>query len=227
MPIKGVPDELIQILNARFREASGGAASTSVGGSAAGFFFTHKGRPDANAQGIGTFGTETDRGVVYQVQTVRSAQVWVYVSGVMRATFANRPTDLGAQDEGFQWSVTDYGHLLRWTGTGWEFEDDHGGYIAGRAVAPDGNGWQLCDGSSTNYLHVTGGAVSEVSYTTPNLNGTPAYLKWANAYTGTIVAANAPTTGPFNAAAGGTAVVQSVNNNGEPAHLNLLPYFRR
>src|ERR1041384_6010390 len=122
LPIQGVPDELLRALNDRFRQISSSTAAGSTG-SPAGLFFTHKNRPDANAQTVGTFGTETDRGLVYQVQTVSSAQKWVYCSGVLRATFASRPTDLGAQDANLQWSVTDYGHLLRWTGTGWEFED--------------------------------------------------------------------------------------------------------
>lgn len=92
---------------------------------------------------------------------------------IIRATFANQPTGLWANAEGTLWSVTDYGHLLRWTGTGWEFADAMGGYIAGRVVAPDGDGWVLCDGSSTHYLHVVAGVASEMAFTTPNLTGNP------------------------------------------------------
>lgn len=150
---------------------------------------------------------------------------------IYKATFAMQPTpNLGVQDAGFLWYVSDYNHLLRWTQSGWEFVDEMGGYIVGRVVVPDGNGWKLCDGSATHYLHIAAGIVSEVAYTTPNLNSNPAYLKWASTYTGSIVAATAPSLG---SASRGTATpltpnaLTDVHADAEPQHLIVLPYFRR
>jgi len=225
LPIKGVPDELITVLNERFRSlelASGAGAQ----GSRVGLFFAHVSRPDANGTTVGTFGAETDRGVIYQVQTVYSSQVWVYVGGVMSADFADEPADLGSNDSGFLWQVADYAHLLRWNGTGWEFMDEMGGYVAGRVVAPDGNGWQLCDGTATSYLHISAGAVSEVAHTTLNLAG-GAYPKFANAYGGAITASNAPGVTKGGTFAAGTGFVTAVDGTGQPPHIDLLPYFRR
>jgi hypothetical protein len=156
---------------------------------------------------------------------------------MMRATFANRPTDLGANDAGFLWYVSDYAHLLRWTGTGWEFVDEMGGWVAWRVVAPDGNGWQLCDGSATHYLHVSAGAVSEVAHTPLTLTG-GYYPKFGAAYGGALNASTTPT------AAGPSAVVNvlgsSVTSVATGAHTHVitlpadpvanavgLPYFRR
>src|ERR1043166_8030444 len=118
LPITGVPDELIRVLNVRFRELSSAAASTA-NGSVYGLFFTHKTRPDANAQAVGTYGTDIDRGIVYQVQTVKAAQVWVYASGVMSDTIANQPSDLGTDDVGFRFSSTDTYQEFRWDGSAW------------------------------------------------------------------------------------------------------------
>jgi hypothetical protein len=235
LPVKGVSDELIRILNDRFRQVSQ-ASPASVSGSRVGLWFPHARRPDANLTAVGTYGTETDRGLLYQVQTVNASQVWVYVSGVMRADFASEPTDLGANDEDLLWSVTDYSHLLRWTGTGWEFADGGGKYIADFVGAPDANGWQLCDGSATHYLHITGGAVSEVAFTTPNLTGSPAYKKSGAAYSGTINAAVPPTTSGLLGTVAGSAVSGAASSththtislpNDPVANLVTLPYFRR
>jgi hypothetical protein len=118
LPITGVPDELIRVLNVRFRELSSAAASTA-NGSVYGLFFTHKTRPDANAQAVGTYGTDIDRGVVYQVQTVKAAQTWVYASGVMSDTIANQPSDLGTDDIGFLFFATDTYQQFRWDGSAW------------------------------------------------------------------------------------------------------------
>lgn len=225
LPVKGIPDEFIIAINTRFRQllspADGGAAGTDPG-----LICTHANRPSVNLTPLGTYCSETDRGVTYQLRSVSSSRAWVYASGVMRAAFASRPVDLGANDAGFLWSVTDYAHLLRWTGTGWEFIDDMGGYVAGRIVAPDGNGWQLCDGTATKYLHISGGAVSEVSYTTINLT-TGAYPKYANAAGGSITASNAPGVAKGGTFSVGTGFLTNVDGTGQPPHIDMLPYFRR
>lgn len=235
LPIQGVPEELLRALNDRFRQLSSSSSQAETG-SAAGLIFTHANRASANLTSVGTYGTESDRTVVYQVQSIGSSKVWVYVSGVMKAVFADEPADLGTNDTGFLWNVSDYAHLLRWTGTGWEFVDEMGGYFAFRVVAPDGNGWQVCDGTATHYLHIAAGVASAVAITPPNLTGTPAFLKAGAAYAVTINAAVVPTTGAPSATAPGAgagtvahqAHSHTVTLPGDPVpNVVCLPYFRK
>lgn len=138
----------------------------------------------------GTLFYETDRTVVYRVNAANTA--WVYAAGEMSATFANVPTDLGADDAGFLLQITDYGHRVRWSGTAWDFApgDQGNAYFQDFAVAPS-TGWKLCDGTATTYL-VMGVTIAATAFTTPNLSGTAAYRKSAAAYSGTITAATAP-----------------------------------
>lgn len=138
----------------------------------------------------GTLFYETDRGVFYIVNPGNTA--WDYASGEMADTFANVPTDLGADDAGFLLQITDYGHRVKWSGTAWDFApgDPGNAYFQDFAVAPS-TGWKLCDGTATTYLTM-GATISATAFTTPNLSGSPAYRKSAAAYTGTIAAAVAP-----------------------------------
>lgn len=195
LPIDGVPanltqvfDNLVRILNDRFRQVDSAAQSTTTASEGA----------------------------------VSSAKIW-------KAPFSQQPTtNLSVQDEGFLWYVSDYAHLLRWTGKGWEFVDGEGGKIEGRTDVPTGTGWQLCNGTATHRLKVTAGVVSEFAFTTPNITGSPgAYLKWAAAYTGSIVAAVGPSVTVAGRGTTGSTAVIAVGADAEPAHLNLLPYYRR
>lgn len=148
--------------------------------------------------------------------------------GVKVAPFAGQPMGLSQSDEGLLWVVSDYQHVLAWTGTGWEFADAPGGYIAGCAFAPAGTGWKLCDGSKTTYLALTAaGVAQQTTFTTPALTTSAAYLKWASSYAGSVIAATAPGTTKSGATSTGSAFVASVDNTGEPAHFGLIPYFRR
>jgi hypothetical protein len=97
---------------------------------------------------------------------------------------------LGVSDAGYIAYITDYAHTIRWTGTAWVFLDGGGGFLQDFAVFPQGNGWQVCDGSATTYLTV-GATLVATAFTTPNLSGSAAYRK-SGAYTGSIVAASAP-----------------------------------
>ena len=64
--------------------------------------------------------TQTDRQSLYAVQLNNSgAHEWAYVSGWCEKTFANRPSDLGASDAGFEFYSTDYTVTERWNGTNW------------------------------------------------------------------------------------------------------------
>lgn len=158
------------------------------------------------------------------------------VATIVRASSVAMPKSLGKTDAGLLWHVTDYAHLLMWTGSGWEFCDGGGNFFAFHKTAPDGTGWQLCDGTSTDYLHIANGALSKTSFTTPNLTGSPAYFK-PGTYTGTIIAATPPGMGaPNTTAAIGTGAANAAGSGhthtitlpADPiANIIALPYFRR
>lgn len=98
---------------------------------------------------LGSTYYETDRGVSYQIRMVSAAKAWVYFSGKMRGTQSTLPTDLGVADTGFLFEVTDYAHLLQWSGTGWGWApgDEQSNYIRGWLAAPSpATGWKLVDG---------------------------------------------------------------------------------
>lgn len=111
------------------------------------------------------------------------------IPGVNRWALAGQPS-LGPADEGYIAYVTDYGHVVRFTGTIWEFAagDPGNGFFSARAVAPQEPGWQLCDGTVTSYLTVGGATLTATAFTTPTVPaGT--FLKTLAAYTGAIDAA--------------------------------------
>lgn len=75
------------------------------------------------------------------------------------------PRQIKAGGIGF---VSDYGHMVRWTGSVWEFApgDPGNGYVVPFAVAPQGVGWGLCDGSAYAYLVVGGATLTTANFTT-------------------------------------------------------------
>jgi hypothetical protein len=113
--------------------------------------------------------------------TVRSTQ----------ADLATLAASLTADDEGRLVEVTDYAHVLRWSGSAWEWGpgESGSGMLQHFAVAP-GTGWAACDGATVNYLKSDG---TTGSVTLPNTAGSPAYLKAAAAYAAAINAATNPT----------------------------------
>lgn len=114
---------------------------------------------------------------------------------IAQDVFANAPNTLGTNDQGFLYYITDFAHLVYWTGAVWIFApgDVQNGFFQDFAITPQGSGWQLCDGTVTTYLVVGGANLATANFTTPNLIGTPAYRKAAAAYTGTINAASGST----------------------------------
>jgi hypothetical protein len=127
------------------------------------------------------------------------------VPGVNRFDIATQPA-LGASDEGYLGFETDTRHLLRWTGTVWEFAPGDVGNLFFRDFAgtPQESGWALCDGSTVDYLTV-GATLTLTSITLPNLSGTAAYRKSAAAYTGSIAAAAGSSGATAPALSGSTA----------------------
>lgn len=67
----------------------------------------------------GTMLYETDRNAIF----VNINRVWTWTGGEMQGLYADRPTDLQGQDEGFLFFATDYTHRWRWDGTAWTLVD--------------------------------------------------------------------------------------------------------
>jgi hypothetical protein len=78
----------------------------------------HSGRPAGSATADGVLYVDSDRGsVIYQLQ----AGVWHYLAGTMWGTLVpdQRPTDLGANDAGFDFRGTDQQREFIWSGSAW------------------------------------------------------------------------------------------------------------
>lgn len=122
--------------------------------------------------------------------SVRSGK-WLWVSGTGFSVQASLPTDLGTYDFGAVWAVTDYYHLLKWTGSTWTFQegDGSGHVVMGKpdGSAPNGGLWGLCDGSSYNVLNANGTLTNTA---TQNLTG-EVFLKGAAAVAGQQAATRA------------------------------------
>jgi hypothetical protein len=99
----------------------------------------------ATSYPAGSIFYESDRKVFY----IALGGVWIYLSGVMSGSQPALPTDLGANDYGFLFYVTDFVHGLMWNGTGWVWAPGEAGsgFIVAFISAPAGFGWQACDGS--------------------------------------------------------------------------------
>lgn len=107
---------------------------------------------------------------------------WIYAYGIHSRTqsqLSALAATLGTNDVGYLVWVTDFGHLLRWTGSAWEFGPGEigGRYIQGFVGTPGGPGtyWQICDGTASSFLNADG---TTTNFTTPNL--TVHYLKFKN-----------------------------------------------
>jgi len=192
-----------------------------------------------------------DAGVFYQF--TRASAVWSYVSGYVArqqnqlATLAGL---LGPSDTGLLVDVTDYAHILKWTGTAWTYADpsDPAGRIEMFLVDPNPvTGWHLCDGTANvPYLKFDGTTPTQ---TLPDLISTTAkaaYAKLGSPVSGSPVAATAPTftgnaqtftTTPAAAFVSGSQVdaftapnpytpTGSVSATGEPRNIVLRPWFR-
>lgn len=195
---------------------------------------------------------ETDRTVWYQFQAgIVSAGSWVWIAGTFSCVQANLPTDLSTNDVGFLVSVTDYNHVLAWSGSAWTagFGWDTPGYIRGFQVDPSPTtGWKLCDGNGDDgsaigvahpvtYLKSDGTLGSITSATVapcvPNLVGSAALLEFGSAASG-ITAASAPTltmnsytpAGSVSAPTfTGSGVSTSSDSAGTPSGTNSAPTF--
>lgn len=129
----------------------------------------------ATGQAVGTMFWEYDRTLLYVVTDAFGPKQWRYVSGIYKTSQSALPNDFSSGDVGAQVEVTDYAHILEWTGAAFRFfGNDTSGYIQMWPAAPDPlTGWQLCNGTATHRLAKDG---TLVSVTVPNYT-TPAYAK--------------------------------------------------
>lgn len=154
----------------------------------------------ASNYSVGTVFYETDRTIVYAVTSSSGTLVWTYIVGVHDDVLASIPTDLSTNDAGFLFEVTNYDHILQWTGSAWTWgpgEVGSGYYILYEA-APNSVGassWQICDGSTVARLNADG---TTTNVTVPDVS-TAVYLK-----AGTVSAAVAASSGLTTSVSGGT-----------------------
>jgi hypothetical protein len=149
------------------------------------------------------------------------ASVNTAITGTAVFTLATQPA-LAAGDAGFLGFVgPPYNHFVTWDGAKWLFTaPDWGpGAIAPFAVPPQPAGWQACDGTATDYLVVGGATLTTAPFTTPNLNGTPSYIKSAAIYSGALN----PASGVTAAGATGTGVTGTGTTGNESAHTHNVP----
>lgn len=190
---------------------------------------------------------ETDTTLVY----VSTGVHWQWVAGRWRrvqSTIAALVATLGTDDAGLQIDVTDYAHVLRWSGVAlaWDNPDDYSGYIAGFLVDPLLVGWQLCDGTAAVPYLKMDGTIGTVNLPDLTSSGAAAaYLKFGSPAS---AVKNLPVQPVFSGYpqtwftlkatlnAGGQDFVVSPNpytpagligNTGEPQNLVLRPWFRQ
>ena len=148
--------------------------------------------------GLGATWWETDRTVSY---VLTPTFVWKYSSGIYKDTLANIPTDLSTDDVGFLFYVTDYAHVLIWSGSAWgfgpgdSFDAGHIGFFTGVMST----GWKLLDGtgddgSAIGAAHpikilVSDGTTRDIT----TLDALDGYLKGAAGFSGSLTASTTPT----------------------------------
>lgn len=186
---------------------------------------------------IGTLFWETDRKVTYIAASVAGVNAWVYQSGQMIDVQANIPNDLGANDKGFQISVTDFAHGLQWGGAGWNWApgDPGSGMMVLFEVDPSPTtGWHLYDGTAgVTYLKSDGttGTVTLPDLTSATNKGSYPKAGSPNAGPNAAVAPGATAGGAINSAltgisnppaTGNSATGISTGNDNNFVEVNLI-----
>lgn len=125
---------------------------------------TRLARYPAGDQEDGALLVETDRRFLYRAL----GKNWIAVGGTMEAARADAPTDLAANDAGVRLHVTDFGHVLRWTGTIWEWADtDLGnGFYQEFHAAPTASGWVKSTASVATTQLTLGATLTETAVLT-------------------------------------------------------------
>jgi hypothetical protein len=179
---------------------------------------THANRSTYSAAAfVDWFYFETDTLVLY----LSVAGAWQYAGGYdlrTQAQLAAYAATLTAADVGTLVWVSDYAHMLKWTGAAWTRgpgDPEHSDTFQIFGAAPTDTGWHACDGSTVNFLKYDGTLGSR---TLPNTNATPAYVILASTYSATITAAVVPTFA-------GTLDTTSAVSAGTPSGTNSTPTF--
>lgn len=162
----------------------------------------------------GTIYIETDSTLYYYALTGS----WLYLGGTYRrlqSQLAALAAGLTADDRNLLAGVTDFNHVLRWTGSAWGFApgDSGSAYLTLFEVDP-GTGWHLYDGATVDYLLSDGTTASAVL---PNLAGTAAFLEAGGTNSGPT-AAVAP---GISGSTGSTAV--TVTGTSASGTANIAP----
>ncbi len=138
----------------------------------------------------------------------------------VQADLAVLALTLGSKNAGLLVEVTDYRHVLRWSGSVWTWGPGEDGRhdIVGLPVDPDDTtGWQLCDGTTVAYLKGDG---TTANFATPDL--TSAANKAAYLKLGTPVAGPNAATAPGFTGSGATT---GATSGGTPAGTVAAPTF--
>lgn len=135
---------------------------------------------------------ETDTLVLY----VSVAGFWQYAAGSYsrtQAQLAAYAATLGVPDAGTLAWVSDYAHMLKWTGAAWTRgpgDPEHSDTFWAFGAAPSDTGWHACDGTvGVHFLKYDGTLGTR---TLPNTAGGSAYMLLGAAYSATITAATVP-----------------------------------
>lgn len=182
---------------------------------------------------IGSLFVETDRTLVYQVQTVSAANQWVYLSGKYprtQAQLAALAATLTANDTGLLVPVTNHNHVLQWNGTTWQFApgDGQGGFVQGFLVDPDPTtGWHLCDGTANvPYLKKDGTLGTQTLPDLVSAANKAAYFKLGSPASATVNAATAPALTMNSYTPAGTVSAPVFTGNAlTPSGTNSAPTF--
>jgi hypothetical protein len=155
--------------------------------------------------------TTGDSGVLFRY-TAGATFSWAYMDGTLYRTQSQLTAlagSLSAVHAGLLVSVTDYLHVLRWTGSGWQWGPGESG--SGMGPVPfevdPGTGWALYDGAAHNYLK-SDGTIGSVML--PNISGvspTGVFLEYGAANSGLNAATNGTVT------ASGSALVSGSTGN--------------
>lgn len=147
----------------------------------------------------------TDLGFLYRdatrlvtYQGVNNASVGFYFRWLEGTEFMSLATCLGrtfrAEDNGYQVWISDFGHLIVWSGSafGWGPGDEGSGQIVmAPGFAPQGGPWAFCDGSAANILKIIAGVPTSVSVTTPDMRS-DTFVR-GGTYTGVADPTSSPT----------------------------------
>ena len=190
----------------------------------------------------------SDTGVVYQYSA--ASGVWAYFSGMIARTqsgLSGLAGQLGSSDAGLLVDVTDFAHILKWSGSAWEYADpsDPAGRVEAFLVDPSPTtGWHLCDGTAgVSYLKSDGTTGTQTLPDLVSVAGDAAYMKLGSPASATPNAAVAPAftgtpqtfttqaataTGTVNAFVSPNPYTPAgtIDTTGEPRNVVLRPWFR-